>query len=148
MQFSKSPQSLVALVVFLFLSFMTSAQSKMEYGIGIGLIYSDYHETNNLPDGIEIDIDSPKLSPSVNTYIGYKLNAKTIIAASPGINFHLHSEPFSERKLSTVYFHLPLGLQYKVGGNFSLLSDLFYDYLVNQSYEYQFLEEVLEWLTA
>ncbi len=137
MQFFKSLKSLYALIVFLSFTLSIHAQSKMEYGVGIGLLYGDYHESSNLPAGFEFDIDKAKLSPSVNAYVAYRMTEKTKLTTSPGINFLLHHEPFSSRNLSAVYFHLPLGIQYKVLGNLSVMGDLFYDYLVNQSYEFQ-----------
>lgn len=137
MQFSKSQQSVFTLFVLLLLATTSFSQSKMEYGIGIGLLYGDYHETSNLPDGYEFDIDDAKFSPAVNAYIAYAATDKIKITASPGINFHLHNEPFSTRNLSAVYFHLPVGMQYKLIGNLSIMGDVFYDYLVNQSYEYR-----------
>lgn len=137
MQFSKSQQSAITLFVLMLLSSFSFAQSKMEYGIGIGIIYGDYHEKSNLPDGYDFDVDEARPSPSINGYVAYQLANNIKLTTSPGINFHLHHEPFNMRDLSIVYFHLPMGVKYNLIGDLSIMGDLFYDYLVNQSYEYR-----------
>ena len=133
--------SFIALFSFVLFSINSSAQSndepksKMEYGIGVGLIYGDYHEVNNLPEGFDIDIDEARLSPSVNTYIAYRATDKVKITTSPGLDFHFHNEPFSSLDLSSVHLHLPIGVQHRLSGNLSIIGDIYYDYLINQSYE-------------
>ncbi len=137
MHFLKSQQSSLALLVLIFFTSTIFAQSKMEYGIGIGILYSDYHEINNLPDGFEFDIDEARISPSINAYAAYRVAEKTKITTSPGMNFLLHNEPYTTRNLSSMYLHLPIGAQHRILGNLSLMGDVFYDFLLNQSYEYR-----------
>jgi|GEM_PF-6802588 len=132
--FSKSQYSKLTVCALLFISNAAWTQSRMEYGIGVGLIYGDYQESRNLPDGLELVVDQARFSPSVNTYVAYKATDRLKLTSSPGINFHLHNEPLGNRNLSSVYFHLPVGVQYKLVGNLSVMGDVFYDYLVNQSY--------------
>ena len=134
MQFSKSQLSIIALLVFTCLSLSSYAQSKMEYGIGIGLLYGDYYENSNLPEGFDFDIDEARFSPSVNGYLAYRITDRVKITSSPGINFLQHYEPFSNRELSAVYFHLPIGIQHHLIGDLSITAHLFYDYLANQAY--------------
>ena len=137
MHYYQYQKSVFTLFVILLITSSLYAQSKMEYGIGVGLIYGDYYEGTNFSDDYSIYNDEAQFSPAINLYAAYSVSEKIKVTGSPGINFHLHRETLSDRDLTAVYFHLPVGLQYQLVGDLSIMGDVFYDYLINQSYEYQ-----------
>lgn len=137
MHLIKSHLSVLALILFTLLCTSSLAQSSMEYGIGIGVLYGDYHENSNLPEGFDFDIDEAQFSPSINLYSAYRVSDKVKFTVSPGFNFLLHREPFRNSKISTIYLHAPVGLQYRLINNLSVIGSIYYDFLVNQSIEFQ-----------
>jgi len=116
------------------------AQKTLEYGIGMGLNYTNLIETNNKIEST-ITKYSGKLSPSVFCRAEYNAYPKLRFTLDPTILFTLAEEDDSDSLITVdekthiegVYISSPIKAHFNVIQNFWASAGLSYSYLVNLS---------------
>ena len=111
------------------------AQSRWEYGIGIGINYGDFLVARSSPD-VQIAVANEAIVlPYLATRYGYNINDKSKISLNPGISWNGSQSKEVDNESVGLYLELPLVYHRQLMGKLKATGGIQYQFLVSQGFQ-------------